>query len=69
MNPGNKIKRRGSGFTLIELLLVMAILAVLAALVVPKFVSRGKEAQKRAAETDISSFSEALDAFEVDNGT
>ena len=56
------------GFTLIELLLVMVILAVLAAIVVPKFTARSEQARQTAAQQDISSFETALDAFEVDNG-
>lgn len=56
------------GFTLIELLLVMVILAVLAAIVVPKFTSRSEQARKTAAGQDISAFELALDSFEVDNG-
>jgi general secretion pathway protein G len=57
-----------SAFTLIELLLVIAILAVLAAIVVPKFSGRTEDARKAAAQTQISNFGTALDAFEVDNG-
>ena len=62
--------RRGQqrGFTLIELLLVLVILGVLAAIVVPKFAGRTEQARLTAAQTQISSFSTALDAFEVDNG-
>jgi len=55
-------------FTLIELLLVLVILGILAAIVVPKFSGRTEQARKTAAQTQISSFSTALDAFEVDNG-
>ena len=58
------------GFTLIELLLVMVILAVLAALVVPRFAGRSEDARKKAALTQIKSlFSTALDTYEADNGT
>jgi general secretion pathway protein G len=55
-------------FTLIELLLVLVILGILAAIVVPKFSGRTEQARITAAQTQISSFSTALDAFEVDNG-
>lgn len=55
-------------FTLIELLLVMVILAILAAVVVPKFTARSKDAKIAAAKTSISAFSTALAAFEVDMG-
>ena len=39
-------RRLSRGFTLIELLLVMVILAVLAALVVPRFAGRSEDARK-----------------------
>src|SRR5881397_3861430 len=65
-NPIRDIRRRA--FTLIELLLVLVILGVLAAIVVPKFSGRTEQARVTAAITQISSFSTALNAFEVDNG-
>lgn len=56
------------GFTLIELLLVLVILAVLAAVVVPKFTNRSEQARTAAAQTDISVIEGAIDTFEVDCG-
>jgi general secretion pathway protein G len=56
------------GFTLIELLLVLVILAVLAAVVVPKFTKRSQEASIAAAKADIAGMDIALDAYEIDNG-
>jgi general secretion pathway protein G len=69
LNPElrNRRSSRG-GFTLIELLLVLVILGVLAAIVVPKFSGRTEQARITAAQSQISTFSTALDAFEVDNG-
>jgi general secretion pathway protein G len=55
-------------FTLVELLLVLVILGILAAIVVPKISGRTEQAREAAARTQISSFSSALDMFEVDCG-
>jgi len=61
-------RRTTSAFTLVEMLLVLVILATLAAIVYPKLAGRSEQARVTAAQTQISSFSTALDAFEVDNG-
>ena len=64
------VRRRGTrgAFTLIELLLVLVILAVLAAVVVPKFTGRSEQAKLAAAKTDIANIDGALDLFEQDTG-
>lgn len=64
----SKLHRSTSAFTLVEMLLVLVILATLAAIVYPKLAGRSEQARVTAAQTQISSFSTALDAFEVDNG-
>ena len=61
------VSRRG-GFSLIELLLVLVILAILAAVVVPKFTGRSDDARISAAKADIAAMELALDAFEIDAG-
>ncbi len=61
-------RHRSQAFTLVEMLLVLVILGVLAAIVYPKIAGRGEQARVTAAQTQISAFKTALDAFEVDNG-
>ena len=68
----SKIRRnlatRQKGFTLVEMLLVLVILATLAAVVVPKFAGRSKQAKVTAAKSQISNLEIAIDLFEVDMG-
>ncbi len=60
--------RPQGAFTLVELLLVLVILGILAAIVIPKFSGRTEQAKEQQAVTQISTFSTALNNFEVDNG-
>lgn len=57
------------GFTLIEIMVVLVILGVLAALVIPKIMSRPGEARAVASRTDIASVAQALKLYKLDNGT
>ena len=60
--------RARQGFTLIELLMVMVVLAVLAAIVIPKFMDRGKQAKEAALKGDLKVLRNAVAAFQADNG-
>lgn len=62
-----RLRRRRAGFTLIEIMVVIVILGVLAALVVPKIMSRPDEARIVAARQDISSIMQALKLYRLDN--
>jgi general secretion pathway protein G len=55
------------GFTLIEIMVVIVILGVLAALIVPKVMSRPDEARVVAAKQDIATLSQALKLYRLDN--
>lgn len=55
------------GFTLIEVMVVIVILGVLAALVVPRIMSRPDEARVVAARQDIASLMQALKLYKLDN--
>ena len=60
--------RRGHhGFTLIEIMVVIVILGVLAALVVPRVLSRPDEARAVAAKSDIAAIMQALKLYKLDN--
>jgi general secretion pathway protein G len=54
------------GFTLIEVMVVIAILAILAALIVPKVMSRPDEARVVAARQDIAALAQALKLYRLD---
>ena len=62
--------RRGAlhaGFTLIEVMVVIVILGVLAAIVVPRLMSRPDEARVVAAKQEISTILQALKLYRLDN--
>ena len=58
---------RQRGFTLLEVMVVVVILGILAALVVPKIISRPDEARAIAARQDIASLMQALKLYRLDN--
>jgi len=57
---------RTEGFTLIEVMVVISILAILAALIVPKVMSRPDEARVVAAKQDIAALMQALKLYRLD---
>ncbi|MFA9217305.1 MAG: type II secretion system major pseudopilin GspG, partial [Sphingomonadaceae bacterium] len=60
-------RRRARGFTLIEIMVVVVIMGVLAALVVPKLLSRTGESKVAAAKVDIATVMQALKLYKLDN--
>jgi general secretion pathway protein G len=56
-----------NGFTLIEIMVVVAIMAILAALIVPRVMSRPDEARVVAAQQDIRTLVQALKLYRLDN--
>jgi general secretion pathway protein G len=63
-----RARKKINAFTLIEILVVVVILAILAALVVPKIMSRPEEARVVRAKQDIASIESAMNLYKLDNG-
>ncbi len=64
----NRRTRRTSAFTLIELVVVMLILAILAAMIVPRIISRTEDAKVAKAVSDLATIRGMLDNFRIDVG-
>lgn len=60
--------RKASGFTLIEVMVVVVILGILAAIIVPKIMSRPEQARMVKVKQDILAIQNALDLYKLDNG-
>ena len=60
--------RREHGVTLIEMLVVVTIIALFAALVVPRMMGKADAARKVSAHAQINSFMTALGAYKLDTG-
>lgn len=58
--------RRPGGFTLIEVMVVIVILGIMAALLVPKVMSRPDEARVVAVRQDIATIIQALKLYRLD---
>ncbi len=60
--------KRLTGFTLIEVMVVVVILGILAAIIVPKIMSRPEQARIVKVKQDILAIQSALDLYKLDNG-
>jgi general secretion pathway protein G len=60
--------KRQSAFTLIEVLVVVAILAILAAIIVPRIMDRPDEARRISAKADVNAIVQVLKLYRLDNG-
>jgi general secretion pathway protein G len=63
-----KSHRRRAAFTMVEIMVVIVIIAVLATLILPRFISRVGEAKQSAAKQQVSEIEKAVDLFRLDYG-
>jgi general secretion pathway protein G len=68
MNMKNTmINRSKRAFTLIEMLVVIVIISILAALIIPNVLKHAAQAKIAAAKSDISTLSDSLQRYHLDN--
>jgi len=67
-HPSRNLRTNDRGFTFIEIMVVVAILAILAALVVPRIMGRTDDAKRTAAKVQIRNIEGALQLYKLDNG-
>lgn len=65
MKPKDKCRR---GVTLIEMMVVVTIIALFAALVLPKMIGQADKARKTAARAQINAYLTALGSYKLDTG-
>jgi len=63
-----RIARKAAGFTLVELLVVIVVLAVLAAIVLPKFMDSGQRSKEAALKSDLKLLRNAVTLYKTDTG-
>src|SRR5581483_11898577 len=68
MNKSLSYLKKARGFTLIEVMVVVVILGILAAIIVPKIMSRPEQARIVKVKQDILAIQSALDLYKLDNG-
>ena len=63
-----RLHAREGGFTLIELIIVMAIIAILASIAVPSYLSSMKAAKEAVLKEDLHVMRNAIDSYTMDKG-
>ncbi|MCE7870130.1 prepilin-type N-terminal cleavage/methylation domain-containing protein [bacterium CPR1] len=60
-------RRKNHGFTLIELMIVIAIIAILAAILVPNFIKARAQGQLTSCKSNLKNIATALEMYSTDN--
>jgi len=61
--------RRRTGFTLIEVLIVIVVIAILAAIVIPRLLGAGRAAREASLRADLETIRKGVALFQADAGT
>lgn len=61
------MKKKAKGFTLIELMIVIAIIAILAAILVPNFLRARAQGQLTACKSNLKNIGTALEMYSTDS--
>jgi len=64
-----KVSQLSRGFTLVELLIVIVILAVLAAIAIPRFMDSGTRSKEASLKTNLKLCRNAIELFHNDCGS
>ena len=62
------VRQSEAGLTLVEMIVVLAIIALVAALIVPNVIGRPDQARVTVAQSDLKAIAAALKMYRLDNG-
>ncbi len=62
----SRMRRKSGGFTLIELMIVIAIIAILAAILVPNFIRARAQGQLTACKSNLKNIGTAFEMYSTD---
>ena len=63
----SRILKSNKGFTLVELMIVIAILAILVAIAIPRFSAYRMKAYNAAALSDLKNVRSIIDSYYIEN--
>lgn len=63
-----ELRKKTAGFTLMELLIVIIVIAVLAAIALPRFINSGLRSKEASIKADLKLYRSAIQTFSNDTG-